>query len=65
MVDLVYVGPHDEVSVPDADVVVARDNSALFPEDVAESLLQQGPAHWRKAEPAAKPAKKQDEGVTK
>lgn len=48
-VDLRYVGPFDQVHVPLAtggEINVAQGAVATFPDDMAESLLDQ-PSNWR------------------
>ena len=53
MIELEYHGPHDAVDVVNAetgDLVGTVGHGCLIPvpDNVAESLLAQGPAHWRK-----------------
>jgi hypothetical protein len=57
-----YVGGHADVFVPlpdgSADVYVARGKTAVFPDDVADSLLEQE-SNWKAVKPAtAAPAAK-------
>lgn len=51
--ELRYVGPIDAVEVPleyGGHIVVARDGTAEFPDELAERLLEQA-ANWQRAAP--------------
>lgn len=59
---LIYRGPHAGVYVPLPDgreIEAERGQAAEFPDQIAESLLEQ-PGNWQPDKPAAKAAKKED-----
>lgn len=52
MKDIRYVGPHDAVDVEQPSTpfgTCGRGKTITVPDDVAESLLEQGPDHWQPA----------------
>jgi hypothetical protein len=42
-----YVGPHDEVDVPDARLIVRRNQTIEVSKELAEGMLQQT-SNWEK-----------------
>lgn len=62
MIELEYHGPHDGVDVVDPKTgnlvgTVARGGILPVPDHVGESLIAQGPAHWRKPDKKQPPPK--------
>ena len=57
-ISLIYAGPHAEVEVPDAGVVVKRDVPVEVPEEVAKRLLDQDT--WNRAEAKSREKKERN-----
>lgn len=51
MPTLTYVGPHDEVDVPDAGATCTRGGAIEVSEELAQRLLEQ-PSNWQPAKAA-------------
>lgn len=52
-VEIIYIGPHEEVEVPAANLIAAKGKPVSVKASVAKSLLQQED-NWREAYPTPK-----------
>lgn len=55
-IEVIYTGPHDEVEVPEANLIAAKGKPVTVKASLAKRLLQQED-NWREAYPAPKEAK--------